>query len=145
MNTLNIESPAVQSYVTILQSVISRMASNSAACKIWCITLVSAILVIIADKGKPEYVWITVIPIVLFLFLDSYYLGLERFFRKVYNEFINKLHSNTATLNDVFTVSVDAGFKETIAFIFKALWSISVWPFYGLLGLMLIIIRMRIF
>ena len=145
MNTLNIESPAVQNYVTILQSVISRMASNSAACKIWCITLVSAILVIIADKGKPEYVWITVIPIVLFLFLDSYYLGLERFFRKVYNEFINKLHSNTATLNDVFTVSVDVGFKETIAFIFKALWSISVWPFYGLLGLMLIIIRMRIF
>ena len=145
MNTLNIESPAVQSYVTILQSVISRMASNSAACKIWCTTLVSAILVIIADKGKPEYVWITVIPIVLFLFLDSYYLGLERFFRKVYNEFINKLHSNTATVDDVFTVSIDANFKETIAFIFKALWSISIWPFYGLLGLMLIIIRMRIF
>jgi len=145
MNTVNIESPAVQSYVTILQSVISRMASNSAACKTWCITLVSAILVIIADKGKPEYVWITTIPIVLFLFLDSYYLGLERFFRGMYNEFINKLHSNTATVNDVFTVSVDADFKETICFIFKALWSISIWPFYGLLGLMLIIIRVQIF
>ncbi|MFO1431004.1 MAG: hypothetical protein U1F76_12795 [Candidatus Competibacteraceae bacterium] len=145
MSTLNIESPAVQSYVTILQAIISRMASNSAACKTWCITLVSAILVIVADKGKPEYVWITMIPIVLFLFLDSYYLGLERFFREVYNTFINKLQSDKATINDVFTVGVDTSFKETITFIFRALWSVSIWPFYGLLGLMLIIIRVQIF
>jgi len=47
------ENPqVVQSHLTILQAVIQRMASNSASSKTWCVTLVSAILVIVADKGK---------------------------------------------------------------------------------------------
>jgi hypothetical protein len=55
------------------------MASNSASCKAWCITLVSAILVIVADKGKPQHALITIIPTVLFLVLDTYYLAIEMF------------------------------------------------------------------
>lgn len=46
-------SQAIQTHLEITQSVIQRMAVNSASCKTWCITLVSAILVIVADKGKP--------------------------------------------------------------------------------------------
>ncbi len=42
MDKVNFESGAVQSYLGILQGVINRMASNSAGCKTWCITLVSA-------------------------------------------------------------------------------------------------------
>ena len=72
------ESASVQSYLSILQGTITRMASNSASCKAWCVTLVSAMLVLIADKEKPDYVWISVVPIVLFVVLDAYYLGLER-------------------------------------------------------------------
>jgi len=37
-------SQAVQSHLSIIQSVIQRMASNSTSSKAWCITLVSAIL-----------------------------------------------------------------------------------------------------
>jgi len=54
---VNLDSPAVQSYLTILQDVIGRMASNSAGAKTWCIALVSAIIVVIADKGEPGYVF----------------------------------------------------------------------------------------
>jgi len=42
------------------------------------VAIVSAILVIVADKAKPEYVWLSIVPIILFYFLDSYYLRLER-------------------------------------------------------------------
>jgi hypothetical protein len=42
---------------------------------------VSAILVIAADKGKPQYTLIGVIPTFLFLVLDTYYLSLEKRFR----------------------------------------------------------------
>ena len=87
MDKVNFESGAVQSYLVILQGVINRMASNSAGCKTWCITIVSAIVVIIADKSNPVYVWVSLVPILLFLFLDSYYLGLEQRFRDSYNTF----------------------------------------------------------
>lgn len=141
MDKISFDSPSVHSYLTILQSVISRMATNSSSCKTWCITLVSAIIVIIADKGKPNYVWISVIPIVLFLLLDSYYLALERQFRNVYNDFIRKLHFGKATVDDVFYLSPQTGASATSLNILKASGSISVWPFYALLAVMLLVVR----
>jgi len=141
MDAVSLDSPSVQSYLTILQAVISRMASNSAACKTWCITLVSAIVVIVADKGKPGYVWISVLPVVLFLVLDSYYLALERQFRDVYNDFIKKLHGGNATVEDVFYVCPKSGMFATSSGILRSLMSMSVWPFYGLLLAMLLMVR----
>ena len=105
MDKVTFDSPSVQSYLTILQSVITRMATNSSNSKAWCVSLVSAMIVIVADKAKMDYVWISVIPIVLFLLLDSYYLSLERQFRSVYNDFIRKLHFGSATVDDVFFVA----------------------------------------
>lgn len=135
------ESPSVQSYLTILQSVISRMATNSSSCKTWCITLVSAIIVIIADKGKPNYVWISVVPIGLFFLLDAYYLSIERQFRSLYNDFIRKLHFGTATVDDVFYLAPRTGVPHTSWAIVQASGSIAVWPFYLLLALMLLVVR----
>ena len=132
------ESASVQSYLSILQGTITRMAANSASCKAWCITLVSAILVLIADKGKPDYVWISVVPIVLFVLLDAYYLGMEHRFREQYNEFIKKLHSQTATVEDIFIL--DPGGRSCCSSL-SSLGSVSVWPFYGLLAAMLLIVR----
>ncbi len=120
-------SQAVQSHLGITQSVIQRMASNSASCKAWCITLVSAILVIVADKGKPEYALIAIIPNVLFLVLDTYYLALERMFRHSYNNFIDKLHGGEIVASDLYAVSPSGSLLKTF---FASLSSFSIWPFY---------------
>ena len=141
MEKFDFDSPSVHSYLTILQSVISRMATNSSGCKTWCVTLVSAIVVIIADKGKPDYVWISVVPIALFLLLDTYYLSLEREFRGVYNDFIRKLHFGNATVDDVFYVAPRTGMVVTSLNILKASSSISIWSFYVLLAVMLLVVR----
>lgn len=144
MGTINIESPSVQSYVSVLQAVISRMAANSAGCKTWCIALVSATIIIIATAiEKPNYVWIALIPILLFFFLDSYYLGLERGFRARYDNFICKLHSDSATINDLFIVKPEAGTGMVLSTL-GACASFSIWPFYGVLGLMLAAVRVWI-
>ncbi len=137
MEQVHLESPSVQSYLTILQGVISRMASNSASSKTWCIALVSAIVVTTADKAEAEYVWV---PIVLFFLLDSYYLGLERTFRQRYNAFIEKLHEGQATVEDVFIIA-PAGAGSCLAGTAKAATSVSVWPFYVLLVAMLLIVK----
>ena len=144
MSNVDFDSTSVQSYLGILQSVIGRMASNSAACKTWCIALVSAMVVIIAGQRKPDYIWISIIPIVLLFFLDSYYLGLERQFRSRYNDFIKKIHLGSATIDDVFIISPDFGVRKIFALILKASASISIWPFYGLLTIMLIIVRIAV-
>ena len=140
MSKVDYESGAVQSYLGILQGVINRMASNSAGCKTWCITLVSAIAVVISDKSNPSHVWVALLPISLFLFLDAYYLGLEQRFRDSYNDFIKKLHSGDAEIEDVFIVNPGGGFLLTMGSTFKAALSLSVWLFYGLLVVMLGII-----
>ena len=138
---VKIDSPGVQSYLEILQGVINRMALNSSGCKTWCIALVSAIVVIIADKGKPQFVWISIFPVLLFLFLDTYYLSLEIRFRDRYNDFIRKLHADDATIEDLFIVTPGRGFRNIAKSSIKALLSPSVWPFYGLLIAMMFIIR----
>ena len=145
MSKVGFESGAVQSYLGILQGVINRMSSNSSGCKTWCITLVSAITVVIANKSNPSYVWVALIPISLFLFLDSYYLGIEQRFRDSYNAFIKKLHSGNAQIEDVFIVNPGGGLWLTLSSTCKAALSLSVWPFYGLLVLMLGIVYKYIF
>ena len=50
--SLNEESPAVQTHLTIMQGVIQRMAENSRSCKVWCVTLVAAVLVLVARTGS---------------------------------------------------------------------------------------------
>lgn len=120
-------SDAVQAHLGIIQSVIERMASNSASCKAWCITLVSAVLVIVADKGKSEYALIAVIPNLLFLVLDAYYLALERGFRRTYNAFIGKLHREGVSAGDLYAVSPTGTVAKMF---FSALRSFSIWPFY---------------
>ena len=85
--SLNAESSAVQAHLTILQGVIQRMAENSRSCKVWCVTLVSAILVLVARTGEPHHALLALAPALLFLLLDAYYLALERAFRNSYDAF----------------------------------------------------------
>ena len=80
-----------EKHIDILQSIITRMASNSTSCKTWCITIISAILIFLTRIQKIEYIFIAIIPLVWFLFLDIYYLSQERGFRNSFNEFIEKL------------------------------------------------------
>ena len=103
------------------------MATNSTSCKTWCITIVSAILVIVADKGKPDFAWIALFPTILFAGLDAYYLALEKGFRNSYNEFIKKLHTGQLTTENLFSV---APIGRSIDLQFGALKSFAVWGFY---------------
>ena len=139
-SAFNESSPSVQTHLSIIQNVIQRMASNSSQCKAWNIAIVSAILVIVADKSKPDYAWIALLPTILFLLLDVYYLALEKGFRARYNEFIEKLHSGKIVTEDLYSVSPYGSiWKHRI----NALKSFSVWGFYG--GVILLIILTRYF
>ena len=132
------ESPSIQTHLGILQNVIQRMASNSTSCKAWCITLVSAILVIVADKGKPDYALIAMLPVVVFAALDAYYLALEKAFRNSYNDFISKLHNKRLTENDLYSVAPIGNMSHLQ---WESVKSFSVWGFYISLAVLTIITK----
>ena len=102
---LGVESPAVQKHLDIMQPVITRMAENSRSCKVWCVTLVAAVLVLVARTGEPRHVPIALAPAVLFYVLDAYYLALDRGFRRSYGWFVSQLHRGQVTASDLYTVT----------------------------------------
>jgi hypothetical protein len=132
------ESASIQTHLAIIQNIIQRMASNSSSSKAWCVTLVSAILVIVADKGKPEYAWIALFPIIVFAALDAYYLALEKAFRNSYNDFISKLHSRKLTEDDLYSVMPKGNMSKLQL---AAIKSFSVWGFYASLAVLVVITK----
>ena len=124
---ISADSPSVQSHVKIVQDVITRMADNSRSCKVWCATLVSAVLVLAARTGHPETALLALVPTALFLILDTYYLALERAFRNSYNDFVRRLHSGELAQSCVYKVApTGMGTGLTV----RCVASLSIWPFY---------------
>lgn len=126
--TLNEESPAVRTHLEIMQAVIGRMAENSRSCKVWCVTLVSAVLVLVARTGSADHATIALAPTVLFYVLDAYYLSLERAFRTTYRAFVGKVHDGRVRTSDLFAVAPSGSVAKGLLWaMFK---SFSVPPFY---------------
>ena len=125
---LSHESPSVQKHLEIMQGVINRMAENSRSCKLWCVTLVAATLVLVARTGEPQHALIALVPTLLFLFLDSYYLALERAFIGSQNSFVRKLHRGELESAAIYRViPTGMGWRLVGRCLFG---SVSIWPFY---------------
>lgn len=75
-------------HLEMIQGIITRMDQNSFMLKGWMITIVSALLAIYADKGNIGYLIVSIFPILVFWFLDAYYLQQERKFRGIYSDIV---------------------------------------------------------
>jgi hypothetical protein len=78
-------------HLEIVQAIINRMASNSFMLKGWAVTLVVGIFALAAKDSSQIFFLIAYVPIVMFWFLDSYYLRLERQYRALYDKIRNNL------------------------------------------------------
>lgn len=83
-------------HLEFIQSNIARMNQCSFQMKGWMLTIVSALLALYAGSINPEtgnginmFIYIAIAPVLIFWFLDSYYLQQERKFRGIYNDLIN--------------------------------------------------------
>lgn len=138
------ESLAAQSFLQMLQQVVDRLASNSASCKTWCITLTSAITVVVAESGKAQLLLVAALPILLFMALDAYYLGLERRFRGCYEDFLKKLNNGTARADRDLLLSPPLSVRGWFPEAFEAVGSFSIWPFYLGMAVILVVLGMRL-
>lgn len=132
---INHESLAVHEHIKMYQGIISRMAKNSASSKQWCVALTSAIFVLVAEKNKVDFAVLAILPLVLFAFIDTYYLAMERKFVNANNAFLDKLQTNQITAKNLFRVKPERG--ELPVEMWSAFWSPATYPFY--LGLSMLL------
>lgn len=72
-------------HLEFIQSVISRMSTNSFYLRGWSITLVSALFAFANKDSNFDYIMITYISTPIFWILDGYYLSQERKYRDLYD------------------------------------------------------------
>lgn len=73
-------------HLELIQGVINRMASNFFKLKGWAVTLASGIFALASKESDKMYFLITYVPVIVFWFLDAYYLWQERLYRTLYND-----------------------------------------------------------
>jgi len=73
-------------HLEFIQAVITRMNANSFQIKAWMVAIVSAILALYASTKNHDFVLVAILPVLIFWFLDAYYLTQERKFRGLYND-----------------------------------------------------------
>jgi hypothetical protein len=123
------DSPAATTHITLLQGIITRLANNSASCKTWCLTLVAALLSLSGAAHLPQMITATLVPILIFGFLDVMYLATELAYRNLYSHIVETMRGDAYDKRLVFEAKArpDAG---------CAIWALGSWsiiPYYALL------------
>ena len=124
--------------VDIIQDIIKRMAFNSFMTKGWAITLVVVSLLL---KGVKYQIWIAFIPLLVFWFLDAYFLWQERMYRKLYEWVIN---NRLKTEEYLFDLNVYR-FKDQVESRFRIMFSITLGWFYGSIAILIVIYLVLLF
>lgn len=73
------------SHLNMIQSIITRMGNNSFALKGWAVGIMIAVYAF-AGNSNVKAVIVTLMPLIVFWFIDTYYLMLERKFRCLYDD-----------------------------------------------------------
>lgn len=116
--------PSKLEHLKMLQAVITRMASNSFMVKGWCVTLVSALIALSAKDAK-YMVFVAFLPVLMFWWLDAFFLRQERLFRKLYDGVReNGKDDSDFSMN---TTVVDS----QVAPLYSVAWSTTLRWFYG--------------
>ena len=123
--------------IETIQSTIKRMSSNSFLIKGWTITLVVVTLLL---KGTEEEAYIAFIPLLVFWFLDSYFLWQERMYRKLYDWVIANRMNTDENLFDMNAYR----FKDDVDSKPRIMFSTTLGWFYGSIAILIVIYKILI-
>lgn len=119
--------------IDIIQDIIKRMAFNSFMIKGWAITLIVVTLLL---KGAEHHTFVAFIPLVVFWFLDAYFLWQERVYRKLYGWVIDH---RLKTKEYLFDMNAADRFKSEVQSKFRIMFSITLGWFYGSIAFLIVI------
>jgi hypothetical protein len=132
-------------HLELIQSNIARMNQNSFQMKGWAIAILSALLAIFAASvddnghGNVSFIFIAIVPTIIFWLLDSYYLQQERKFIGIYNDIACLTEEPKRIDVRKFEMPLDKYVGCKYCF-FRVIWSKTEWPLYLTIILGLIIV-----
>lgn len=140
LNKIDMDKEILHKEIDLIQAVITRMANNSFLLKGWMITLVSAILALskgsILTNDFTYFSLILCLPVLVFWYLDAFFLHKEKCYRKLYDWVIkNRLQSKEEMYSLNYT-----RFADQVEGELKVMFSKTLLPFYGLTFAILITI-----
>jgi hypothetical protein len=126
--------------IDLIQNVINRMANNSFLLKGWLVSLVVVILALtketIVATDLSYFSLILLLPVIVFWYLDAFFLHKEKCYRKLYEWVIENREKTQAHLYSLNYTR----FEKEVKSIFCIMFSKTLLPFYGLVVLILIAI-----
>ena len=96
-------------HLQMLQTVVSRMSTNSFLLKGWTVTLVAALFALAAAKSTPYFIYLAYFPLIAFWMLDGFFLWQERLFRKLYDHVRQASEENIDFSMDTSSVTSEVG------------------------------------
>ena len=121
-------------HIDIIEATITRMSENSKQMKEWCIALVSGLIGVSFTIKISWLCIIAALAVVVFCYLDAFYLKLERCFRRLYNDVVG-IGNGKHPPKKVKLYDTSIGEYEKNVTIKSACGSSSIRPFYiGMLG-----------
>lgn len=131
-------------HLNMIQGVINRLAHNSFLLKGWAVTLISAVLAVIAAREAPNYLaLVALLPAVVFWGLDAYYLRQERLFRNLYDYIRVAGDPEKGGPIEPFTMHIGA-FTDEVQSWFRTLWSRTISPLYGVIVIVILLIALLV-
>ena len=131
-------TPEKISYLEMVQEPIGRMSTASAIFKGFAATIVAGIAALTYCQVNTWILGLSFIPVVLFAFLDIYYLKLEKKYRFLYEQIRTDVHPVD------FSMKLTKDNKSAKSRIWDCLLSPSVWLFYPImLGILVAVLILR--
>lgn len=119
-------------HLGFIQNVIARMGGNSFLLKGWSVTLVAAIFALSSKDADQRFILLAYFPVLVFWFLDAFFLHQEKLFRKLYDEVVaDRLPSNLFSMDTTVV-------KNQVDSIWVVAVSKTLLPFHGLIILVII-------
>jgi hypothetical protein len=125
--------------IDLIQDVIKRMASNSFEVKKWLIGILTAIVVFKHEElmgGNTQFIWLLLVPVLSFWYLDSFFLSTEKLYREIYKWVIQNRSATDMYLFDLNTMerkypgSEEEDLVKKKNSILNVAISPTIWPFY---------------
>ena len=113
-------------HLEMIQGVINRLASNSFRIKGWSVVVATAVLALGTRSESFEMVLVALVPVLVFWWLDGYYLSRENLFCDLYDRV--RTSAETDFSMDVSDLRKPGRFWPRDWF--SAVWSTTLSPFY---------------
>lgn len=118
-------------HLDYIHNTINRMSNNSFLIKGWTISIVSVLFIFSDDKLNGKFLGIAILAVVVFWYLNGFFLQQERKFRALYNKV--RLQNE----NDIDFSMSTTDFKNGKYSLISGILGKTIWPLY--LGIIIMI------